>query len=420
MFSRNPYPRYSTMKKHLLTLPLAGLLGLVATPILAGGIINKQNSSSDYFRTLNRQAATDYADIAVHNPAGIMKMKTGKYLKLDIQYLAKDYSNSIPGVGQLDQDISSIVPGFFAIHKEDKWAGYLTASLVGGGGKVDFQNGNARSITIINTLLGVPFSVAGTFPQRVEAESIYSGYTIGGAYEINSMFSVSAGLRYVSAYKKYTLSADGLPVFGNAVTELRDEADGWGGIFGVNISPNEQWNIGLRFETATKLNFELDVRQGADLLALMGYQDGREEREDIPALLGIGASYKITDNLKVDANFIYYLEKEATWETDFDGAGNSYDLGASAEYRFNREWMVSAGYLYSNLKVDIDQIISLPEEAKLDAHTVGMGGVWSPTETLDFTMGASKVFYMEKTDAQGITYEKDIWIVSCGLQWKFR
>ena len=407
------------MKKTFTTIHLTAILGLIATPLFAGGIVNKQNISADYVRTLNRQAATDYADIAAYNPAGIMKMKTGKYVKIDGQFLAKDYSNSIPGVGNLSQDKSSIVPGFFAIHKEDKWAGYMTAGLVGGGGKVNFNQGNARSIASISRLLSVPFSIAGSFPQRVEAESIYSGYTIGMAYAMNEMFSFSGGLRYVSAYKKFTLSADGLPVFGNAVLELRDDADGWGGIFGVNIAPNDRWNIGIRFETATKLDFELDVRRGAQLLALMGFVDGREQREDLPGLVGIGASYKVLDNLKLDANFIYYLEKSATWETGFDGAGNSFDLGFSAEYRFNKEWMASMGYLYTDLNIDSDQIIVLPEEPKLDAHTIAMGGVWSATETLDFTAGVLVTMYDEETDPFGITYEKDVWALSCGLQWKF-
>jgi long-chain fatty acid transport protein len=407
------------MKKTITTIHLTAILGLIATPLFAGGIVNKQNISADYVRTLNRQAATDYADIAAYNPAGIMKMKTGKYVKLDAQYLAKDYSNSIPGVGNLDQDKDSIVPGFFAVHKEDKWAGYMTAGLVGGGGKVDYEQGNARSIASISSLLSVPFSVAGSFPQRVEAESIYFGYTIGMAYAINDIFSFSGGLRYVSAYKKFTLSANGLPVFGDAVLELRDDADGWGGIFGVNIAPNDRWNIGIRFETETKLDFELEVRRGAQLLALMGFTDGREQREDLPGLVGIGASYKVLENLKLDANFIYYLEKSATWETGFDGAGNSFDLGFSAEYRFNKQWMASMGYLYTDLNIDSDQILVLPEEPKLDAHTIAMGGVWSATETLDFTAGVLVTMYDEETDPFGITYEKDVWALSCGLQWKF-
>ena len=407
------------VKKHIAFILVMGISGCIAAPLYAGGILNKQNMSSDYFRTLNRQAATDYADIAVYNPAGIMKMEAGKYIKVDLQYIDKDYSNNVPAVGKLQQGEYSLLPGLFAIHKEDKWAGYLAASVVGGGGKIDYSDGNARSVTIISRLLNVSLPVAGSFPQRVQGESLYAGYTIGGAYAVNDTFSFSAGLRYVSAYKKYTLSAEGLPIFGDSVAALKDEADGWGGVFGLNISPDSRWNIGLRFETATRLNFTLDVQQGATLLALMGYTDGRKQREDLPPLLGTGISYKVLDNLKLDVNFIYFLEKNATWDTGFDGAGNSYDLGMSGEYRLNEEWMLSAGYLYSNLNLDDVQLLVLPEEPKLDAHTIAIGGVWSPTPTLNITAGLIKAYYEDNTDSLGIRYEKDVWSVSCGVQWKF-
>ena len=407
------------VKKHIAFILINVIAGCIATPLFAGGILNKQNMSSDYFRTLNRQAATDYADIAVYNPAGIMKMESGSYVKVDLQYIDKDYSNRVPTVGNWGQEESSLLPGLFAIHKADKWAGYLAASVVGGGGKIDYSDGNARSVTIISRLLNVSLPVAGSFPQRVQGESLYTGYTIGGAYSANDTFSLSAGLRYVSAYKKYTLSAEGLPIFGDSVASLKDEADGWGGVLGLNISPDSRWNIGLRFETATRLNFTLDVQQGATLLALMGYTGGRKQREDLPPLLGTGVSCQVLDNLKLDVNFIYFLEKNATWDTGFDGAGNSYDLGMSGEYRLNEEWMLSAGYLYSNLKIDDTQLLVLPEEPKLDAHTIAIGGVWSPTPHLNITAGLIKAYYEDNTDPIGIQYEKDVWSVSCGVQWKF-
>ena len=56
---------------------LAVLLSLVVVDaVMAGGIINKNNQSADYMRTLNRAAATDYADIAVYNPAGPCRWRT--------------------------------------------------------------------------------------------------------------------------------------------------------------------------------------------------------------------------------------------------------------------------------------------------------------------------------------------------------
>jgi long-chain fatty acid transport protein len=408
------------VKKHRFIILLVSLSGIVSSPVFGGGLIQKQNMSADYLRTLNRQAATDYADIAVYNPAGIMEMDIGKYVKFDLQYIDKEYSNKVPGVGELTQDQSSIIPGFFAIHKESKWAGYLAVSLIGGGGKIDYKNGNARSVLSISSIANLPLSDAGSLPQRVEGDSLYYGYNIGGAYSVNDIFSLSAGLRYVTAYKEYTLSVSGGQVYGNMVVETRDEADGWSGVFGANIAPCDRINIGLRFETATKLDFELETRQGATLLAQMGIMDGRKVREDLPGLLGIGVSWVVVDDLKLDVNYIHYLEKAATWDTGLDGAGDSYDLGFSGEYRFNDQWMASGGYVYSDNKLDDAQLLLSPEEPQLDAHTVAIGGVWSPTEAFDITLGIIRVFYTDATDSLGINYDKDVSIVSCGVQYSFR
>ena len=99
--------------------------GLCATPY-AGGIINKQNWSAEYIRTLNRNAATDMADAAAFNPAGTALMKDGLYLKADGIYLMKDYSNELPSspailnLGTLDSEEPSIIPGLFAVYKKDR------------------------------------------------------------------------------------------------------------------------------------------------------------------------------------------------------------------------------------------------------------------------------------------------------------
>ena len=60
------------MKKILVVLCVAGFIVSLASPLMAGGIINKQNLSSEYLRTISRNAATDAADATVFNPAGVM------------------------------------------------------------------------------------------------------------------------------------------------------------------------------------------------------------------------------------------------------------------------------------------------------------------------------------------------------------
>lgn len=400
-------------------LAVALSLPLVAGTAVAGAIINKSNQSVDYLRTLNRAAATDYADVAHYNPAGIMKLDNGSYAKLDIMYFAKDYSNTVPGLGELDQDDPSSIPGLFAIYKNDKWAGYFTTTVVAGGGSVDFEKGSARSVGAL-TALGVPAAALPLVPQSVEADSIYMGYTIGGAYAINDMVSFAVGFRYVDAYKELKLKADTTALGGGPIAaEIKDEADGWGAIVGLNIAPNDRMNFGVRYESKVELDFELDVIEGAPVLAGLGLTEGRKEREDLPALLSLGGSYKVTDAFKLDASFVYYFEKDANWASGLDGAGSSWEAGIAAEYVFNPQWKVSAGFLYTKIEIGDEQLIVVPEEPKLDAQAFGLGAVWSPLPNWAFTVGGAYITYDDRTDGRGIKYEKEVTSVGLGVQWKF-
>jgi len=53
------------MRKGLIAVGAILLMVGLASSLQAGGVINKQNLSADYIRTLNRNAATDMADAAV-------------------------------------------------------------------------------------------------------------------------------------------------------------------------------------------------------------------------------------------------------------------------------------------------------------------------------------------------------------------
>ena len=145
------------MRKGFAILCGLGILVLAASPLYAGGIINKSNQSADYMRTLNRSAATDYPDIAVFNPAGIMQMENGAYAKLDVMYFAKDYSNTVPNnafppfnqpFGKLSPDKASVIPGFFAVYKQERWAGFFAFTIPAGGGELEYDDGSARTVQL--------------------------------------------------------------------------------------------------------------------------------------------------------------------------------------------------------------------------------------------------------------------------------
>jgi long-chain fatty acid transport protein len=308
----------------------------LSSSIYAGGIINKQNLSADYIRTLNRNAATDMADAAAFNPAGTAMMQDGLYVKADAIYLYKDYSNQLPNAigplpltgGTLDSKEPSIIPGLFTVYKQDRWSGFFAVTVPGGGGKVDFKDGNSRTTILslpgafggLGTFLGGAAGNPNNINQQIEAESHYLGYSLGAAYKVFDSLSLSGGVRYVDAYQKFKGSASGTtgaaPQTINIKIEREDEA--WNYFMGLDYAPIKDLNFALTYMSNTALNFKADTSDnspGQIVSRNVGWTDGTHEREDLPGYIAAGVSYFIIPGtLRIEPNLTYYLEKQAKFE----------------------------------------------------------------------------------------------------------
>ncbi len=451
------------MKKIWVVGCVVGLLCMGAATVNAGGIINRQNQSADYIRTLNRNAATDAADIAVFNPAGVMKLENGFYTKADVIYLQKDYSNTVPGYGEFESDEPSIIPGLFAVYKQDRWSTFFSVTIPAGGGEVDYSDGNARTVALGNifnfnynqAILGmtggaIPNFFTGVTNMSMEADSVQIGYTLGGAFKVNEMLSLAAGVRYIDAEQNFKGRASlapnpalpgptqaailqGLAAGGFATdleVDLERTATGWGYFLGANITPTENLNLGITYFSRTELDFESDVdtdnSPGQSITNSLGWGDGDKQREDLPGLIALGASYRFTPKLRVEVNYTLYLESDANLEeVRFENAGNSYDAGIAFEYTFSPQWKASLGYLYTDIRGMPPENL-LVEAPELDANTIAAGVVFSPTERWQISFGGLRVWYdSEETNASssrspaGTELEKDVWGVALGVQYRF-
>ncbi|MBC8208460.1 MAG: outer membrane protein transport protein [Desulfobulbaceae bacterium] len=422
------------MKKIFSVAAVAILCQTVGvTSSLAGAIDNLHNYSAEYIRTLNRNAATDSADIVAYNPAGVMAMDDGSYVNLSLQYLDKDYENILTGLpngqdGTLTQDEPSIIPGFFALHKKEKWAAFAAVTVPAGGGKVDFEEGSA-TLQLLNLSIfgGLPLTA-----QQSEGEEVYVGVTLGGAYQLNDDLSVSAGLRHIKADRSAKASftnAGGADV----AVDYESEADGWGGIFGVNYKASDKLNLAARYETRTKLDFEhtvtADTALGAPptptLLQVIGVTDGMEERRDLPAILGLGLSHQCTPALKVDVNLTYYFNEDANWAGAEDDVNDGYEFGIALEYAVNDRLRVSGGYMYTETGIDVEHTVA--ESPKLDVNTFGGGFAYALKDNLELNVGLGVSLYDDDsyqpapTTIPGLTvgYEKEVIFYSTGLQYSF-
>ena len=422
-------------------------IALVSTAF-AGAIDNKTNWSAEYIRTLNRNAATDYADVAAYNPAGTVKLADGFILNGSVQYLGKEYANNITvapnTVLPFESDESSLVPGLFGVYNRDRWSFFGAVTVVGGGGKVDFSQGNWTTTQIGGLLTSgmVPylplcplgkdcenFNPTDLTGQKLEAESYYMGYTLGGAFEINDIFSVSAGIRYVNAKREAQgfitlLDANYNPNTSYVLAvNYEQEGDGWGGIFGINIAPNDKLNIGMRYEMKTKLDLEatVPVGVGAGVLQYLTppIVNGQSNARDLPATFGFGLSYWLTPQLRLETNYTHYFNTDADWSGAEKNVDDGYDLGIALEYHFNESFLGSIGYLRT--ETGIEPQYMLPENPELDANTIGAGIAYAINEKFHTNLSLGYVFYESDSfiAPPTVEYEKKIFFLALGLEYRF-
>jgi len=425
------------MKKLFVFLCVAGLIAASASPLFAGGIENKTNWSAEYIRTLNRNAATDSADIVAYNPAGVMKMEDGLYGNLSVQYIDKKYTNNVGGT-DLESHEPSYLPGLFALYKQDRWSGFFAFTIPGGGGYVDYTGGDYTTEYAAALLNQSIFSGSGiNGPQQFEAESFYYGYTFGGAFKINEIFSVSLAARYIDAHREakghVTLNS-GLISEMTHYADYEEDADGWGGIIGVNIAPTNELNIGIRYETRTDLDFDQKVNRDQNtlvpsvkMLPLLGVNDGASVSRNLPAILGFGVSYKFSPKIRVETNLTYYFNNDAGWEDtaptprDPGDVDDGYDLGIAIEYTFNDKLKGSLGYLHTDVGMEAKNM--LPESPELDADTIGAGAAYECIPGMILNLAVGNAFYKSDSFVSSIgstvEYEKNNFFMAFGIQYKF-
>ena len=233
------------------------------------------------------------------------------------------------------------------------------------------------------------------------------------------MISVSVAARYIDAQKEQkglviVRDTNGLFPDQTCRVEYEQDADGWGAIMGMNISPVKDVNIGLIYETRTNLEFETHV-QRADLPVVT---EGAKARRDLPALLGLGVSYNITPRLRTEASYVRYFNDSANWNGFENKVNDGYDMGICLEYAFTPKLKGSLGFLYTETGIDPDDMT--PEKPELDAKTVGAGFSYGPLiRGLDLNFGILRTFYSDETTSTGTELSKEVYILSLGLQYKF-
>ncbi len=178
-------------------------------------------------------------------------------------------------------------------------------------------------------------------------------------------------------------------------------------IIGINISPNDDWNIAVKYEHKTYMTLTNSTK--VDDLGL--FPDGAESASDVPGILGIGVGYKGLDWLEAQISYTHYFNKNVDWGMnvrdlsswqDVDPtkirrreSNNGYEIGLGLQFNLSDNFAVSVGGLYGDMGVlpsyQSDFSYSNP------SFTPGAGIMWKITDKVTLDAGVSNTFYQDQT-----------------------
>lgn len=390
------------------------LVGFFTIGVLSysASIDHIQNYTAEYGANPAQQGAINTGSSVFFNPAGLTRLENGIYFVGGAQYAFGKQKMSYNGKNY-DTDMSSPIPNLALYKVKDKNAFFFTFGALGGGAELHYKH-------------GVPLSLHGISLNKsldsceVKGSNLYAQTTIGTSYYLTDKWSASIALRGV--YGKRTLKAKANLKNFLALNNVdwidvdsKREAYGVGAQFGLNYAATDKLNIGFRYDTKINLKFKTKENHSgngglANLLFTKYpvYRDGQKIRRDLPAILALGASYKVSDKWTTFLGGNYYFNESAkmdrigTTNVDYH---NGWEISLGSEYWLNNKiaWLV--GFNYADTGAP-RQTYAATEYA-LNSKMVGTGFKYKPLPDSEITLAYNHYFYDTNT-TENIKYKKEI------------
>ena len=197
--------------------------------------------------------------------------------------------------------------------------------------------------------------------------------------------------------------------------DSKREAWGYGFQIGVNYKVNDKLNLAARYDSRIKMNFKAkgseNQLQTADIIGsniglstfYPQYAINSKIRRDLPAILSVGASYKVTDNYLVSTSANYYFNRHAKMDrvTTFGGHEhgrdykNGWEIALGNEYKLNDKFTVIGSVNYARTGAKNSSFNDT--EYALNSVTLGAGLRYKYDDTLSIT-GSVAHFIYDKED----------------------
>lgn len=438
-----------------LIAPLA-LSAMAASTAWAAGVDNNNDFNTAKFRMPARSASTD-VDAAIYNPAGLLKLDDGFYALLSNAVISTGFQHKLSDGTEFDGGaLTPIFPAAVLVYKLKDFVGYFNFTLPGGGGSVTYDDGSLSTYSQANFMAqGLVATVSAgavldghptDLESKVEGSSAYMGFTLGGGYKINDMISVAAGGRFIKANVSQTMEVDmgmtgtGFPIpdFAVSITnETERAAQGYGAIVGINLTPMQGLNIGMRYEGQTRLEFENELKTndvtvtgtGLPAVALAAMEDsiaqslaainpdGHKSNRDLPAMSSLGVAYNVIPSLLLAVDFNWYYNRYARWQGANDHRASNFDVTMGAEYAFMEKLKGSVGFAYARLG-STDTNFGSYENPALSSYTPGVGVQYEVMPGLKIDVAYAMPIYTSITTAGDIEVSKSRQLGAISIQYK--
>ena len=179
----------------------------------AGGLVTNTNQSASFIRNPSRGASLE-VDAAYFNPAGLVFLPEGFHFSINNQTITQERSIKTDLGMLLDKDFvgsvaAPLFPSVYAVYRVSDFAFSLGVMPIGGGGSAIYEDGLPSfesQVAVIPgglTAAGIPTTLY-DFDVEFDGSSVYWGVQGVAAYKVNDWFSVSAGLRFISASNSYS------------------------------------------------------------------------------------------------------------------------------------------------------------------------------------------------------------------------
>ena len=398
-------------------LTLASFL-IVSSLSLGASIDHVQNYSAEYAGNPAQQGAINYGSTVYFNPAGLSQLEQGTYFVGGAQIAFGEQSMS--DEKKYDSDLFSVIPNFSVYKVVNDGAYFWTLGAAAGGAVLNYKDGVP--------LGGIERILKDT---KVKGGNGYLQTTVGRTWKVNDKLSTSLGLRAV--YGLRTLKADTKLIgnFGSASIDSEREGYGFGFQLGLNYQATDKLNIGWRYDSKVNMKFKTDADikytgSGNNIIAGLlhkfpVYDNGLKTRRDLPALMALGASYKVTDKWTTFIGGNYYFNKDATMDEvgklkDYDYS-NGWEVSIGSEYWINDKvaWLVGANYA----ETGAPEGTYSPTEYAINSTLVGTGIKYRPNETTEWTVAYNHYFYDSTNGLDGVRYEKEISSIGFNFVKKF-